>query len=146
APGLQLKRSALGPALEIPLLPSQRAADLLGKLREGEPFAFGGSRWKCFPVGEFHETNDAGLWRNATAGWPLWKGESFDQYDPSGAQARVCPPTDAAMAKARKPRPGAQSKIAETVAMGTRRAAVERSLHRARVAFRDISRATDSRT
>jgi len=145
-PGLRLKRAALGPDLEIPLLPSQQAADLLGKLRSGGPFALGGGRWRCFPVAEFHETNDAGLWQGATSGRPLWKGESFDQFDPHGAEARWCPPTEEAMAKARKPRPGAKSLAADSTTAGARRVAVERTIERARVAFRDVSRATDSRT
>ena len=42
APGLRLRRAALGPELEIPLLRDQAEADLLGKLRSGSPFPFGG--------------------------------------------------------------------------------------------------------
>jgi hypothetical protein len=146
APGLRMRRAALGPALEVPLLASQSAADLLSKLRSGDPFPRGMGRWQCFPVREFDETNDARLWRGATEGRPLWKGESFDQFDPNGAEARLCPPSDDALAKARKPRPGSGSLLAEEVAVAVRRAAVERTTGRARIAFRDVTRATDSRT
>lgn len=146
APGLRLRRAALGPELEIPLLRSQAEADLLGKLRTGSPFSYGGGRWRCFPVAEFHETADAHLWEGATAGRPLWKGESFDQFDPKREEARVCPESEEALAKARKPRPGAKSLLADEVPLAVRRQAVERALLTARVAFRDVSRATDSRT
>ena len=43
--------------------------------------------------------------RARRTGWPLWKGASFDQFNPHGAGARACPSSDAALAKARKPRP-----------------------------------------
>lgn len=146
APGLLLKRAALGPDLEVPLLRDQAAADLLGKLRSGGPFPHGCGRWRCFPVREFDETLDSNLWEGATSGRPLWKGESFDQFDPNGAEARLCPASDAALAKARKPRPGAKSLLAQDVPVAARRQAVKRTIAAARVAFRDVSRATDSRT
>ena len=91
--GLRLKRSALGPELEIPLLRSQHAADLLGKLRSGTPFPYGCGRWRCFAVqGDFNETADRHLWEKVITGRPLWKGESFDQFDPRGAGERFCKP------------------------------------------------------
>jgi Eco57I restriction-modification methylase len=145
-PGLRLARRALGPDLEIPLLSSQAAADLLAKLRLGVPFPHGCGRWRCFPVREFDESLDSRLWEGATAGRPLWKGENFDQFDPHGTEARVCPPSEEALAKARKPRPGANSLLADEVPVATRRIAVERTFPAARVAFRLVSRATDSRT
>lgn len=145
--GVLLGRATLGERLEVPLLPSQAHAQVLTRLRSGgTAFPFGGGRWQCFGVGELHETNDKKLWEGATDGRPLWKGASFDQYDPHGADARVCPFTGAVLAKVRKPRPGAESLVAERVPARERAAAVERDRERARIAFRDVSRATDSRT
>jgi hypothetical protein len=146
AKGLRISRSSLGRDLEVPLLPDQAAADLLVKLRAGGPFPFGSVRWRCFPVAELHETSDAALWKEASSGWPLWKGESFDQFDPNGHEARVCPPSKDALKKAHKPRPASGSLLAGEIALPQRRAAVERTVGSARVAFRDVSRATDSRT
>jgi hypothetical protein len=134
--GLLLNQAALGPLREVPLLPTQAAADLLGKLRSGSPFPLGAGRWTAVPVAEFHETNDRSLWDGQTEGWALWKGESFDQYDPHGQGARWCPPSDDAIAKAHKPNPGKGSLVAETVPRPTRVAAVEAEVGRARVAFR----------
>jgi len=146
SPGLLLRREALGGAVEVPLLPTQHDADLLAKLRSTGPFALGGGRWRCFPVSEFHETNDRALWEGATEGRPLWKGASFDQFHPSGAGERPCPATPKALAKARKPRPGTGSLVARHVPVQQRAAAVARTVERARVAFRGVTRATDSRT
>lgn len=148
SPGLRVARTALGLDLEVPLLPTQPHADLLAKLREGTAFALGAGQWMCFPVREFDETNDKALWADTDAenGWPLWKGGSFDIFDPHGAEARRCPASEEALKKARKPRPGSGSLVAEEVDVAGRRAAVERTVGRARVAFRDVTRATDSRT
>jgi Eco57I restriction-modification methylase len=144
--GLRLTRATLGPNLEVPLLPDQAAADLLLKLRSGEPFPYGGGQWRCFPVAELHETSDAALWRDAKDGWPLWKGESFDQFDPHGGEARACPPSEEAFAKARKAQPGKGSLLAGGVELAKRRLAAERAVGSARIVFRDVSRAKDSRT
>ncbi|MEZ0362641.1 hypothetical protein ACAG26_02905 [Mycobacterium sp. pUA109] len=144
--GIQLVRAAMGAGDVVPLLPSQAAELVLATMRKAGLFPYGGGRWRCFPVAEFHETNDKSLWENQTTGWALWKGESFDQHNPHGAEARWCPPTDAALKKARKPRPGADSMLADELAVATRRAAVAAEIGSVRLAFRDVSRSTDSRT
>jgi len=144
---IALSPEAFGPGWTVPLLRNQEEADLLAKLRQGSPFPFGSpGKWKCFPVAELHETNDKGLWEGTTAGWPLWKGESFDQYDPHGVGARWCPSTGEVRRKAEKPRPGAGSLLADHVSLAARRKAVIEEIGKARVAFRDVTRATDSRT
>lgn len=130
-----------------PTLRSPGEADLLAKLRIGSPFPLGTSgRWKCFPVGELHEKNDKHLWRNASTGLELWKGESFDQYQPHGAEARRCPTNEKVWKKVRKPRPGLKSILAASTPVKDRRQTVLAELDRARVAFRDVSRSDDRRT
>lgn len=130
-----------------PKLRSQSEADLLTKLRVGSSFALGSSgRWRCFPVAELHETNDKRFWHEATDGQPLWKGESFDQFDPHGGEARLCPVTDAVRKKLHKSRAGSKSKVASHAHWKERNRAVLAELKRARVAFRDVSRSDDSRT
>jgi hypothetical protein len=146
AEGLVLEATALGPELEVPLLPSQSAADLLLKLRRGTPFALGGGRWACFPLRELHETDDKKLWEGATSGAPLWKGESFDQYQPHGAEERHLPITDAVQRKVLKSRAGSDSLLAKTIAPRLRVEAVTHEVVRARVAFRDVTNRTNSRT
>jgi Eco57I restriction-modification methylase len=145
--GLRLTRASLGPELEVPLLPNQRIADLLTKLRSAPAFPFGAGRWQAFPVqGDFNETSDRGLWQGQGEGWPLWKGGSFDQFDPHGAEARVCPPSKEALAVACKQRPGLRSLLAKHVSPADRRKAAARTVEGARVAFRDVTNRTNSRT
>jgi hypothetical protein len=146
AAGLSLGISALGAEFEVPLLPTQDAADLLEKLGTGPRFPFGANRWRCFPVMEFDETLDKKLWEGAEEGWELWKGESFDQYDPRGTGTRPCPPSDGALKKAHKPRPGADSLLASDLTAIERARVVATELQRARVVYRRVSRSTDSRT
>jgi hypothetical protein len=98
-------------------------------------------------VAELHETNDRRLWENERSGWALWKGESFDQYDPNGSGARQCPTTNAVWSKVRKPRPGSGSLVATELGAEQRKQIVLDELDGgARVAFRDVTRATDSRS
>ena len=77
---------------------------------------------------------------------PLWKGESFDQYDPHGSESRRCPESEAVWNKVHKKRPGLQSRVAKVVPIAERRRAVLVELDRARVAFRDVTNRTNSRT
>lgn len=149
AAGLMIAREGFGPGWITPLLRSQEEADLLAKVRAGARFPFGSNgRWGCFPVRELDESLDKKLWRDATGGLPLWKGESFNQYDPHGAEERVVPPSPEVMAKVNGPRlrPGANSLLSESVPVSVRREAVNREVERARLAFRGIGRGTDSRT
>lgn len=145
--GLAWDDGVFGPGWRVPLLRDQSEAELWSKLRQGSRFPLGSSsRWKCFPVAEFHETKDKGFWENATSGWPLWKGESFDQYDPHGAGSRWCPDNELVRKVVNKPRPGSGSLLAESVSLADRRKTVLEEVGRARVAFRDVTRATDSRS
>lgn len=148
SPGASLSLDSLGPNLEVLLAPGPSAYELAGRL-DGTPFALGGGQWRCFPVSELHETQHKKYWIDATEGRPLWKGGSFDQYDPAGDDSRPCPVTDELLSKVRKEgkgKPGAGSLACDGVSVEARRAAVARTIGRARVAFRDVSRATDSRT
>ena len=144
--GVRLAAAAFGPGYQTPLARSQQEADLLERVRRGSQFPYGsGDRWWCFPVAELHETNDAGFWRGRTTGRPLWKGESFDQYEPTGRGARRCPSSKALLRKIRKPSPGSGS-LLRRKSKEARRFAVKDELERARVAFRDVTNRTNSRT
>ena len=147
SPGVPVAVSSLAEGWLTPRLRSQQEADLLAKLRIGTRFPLGsGDRWKCFAVAELHETNDKALWQDKQRGRSLWKGESFDQYDPHGAAARPCPASAKLWKKVRKPRPGQDSVVAGSTTRPERRQAVAAELDRARVAFRDVARSDDSRT
>jgi hypothetical protein len=145
--GLRLTTEALGPFLEVPIVRTSVEAELLANLRsQGTAFPFGGSQWNCFPVQELNEKFDRALWEGAEEGWALWKGESFDQYDPNGSGERWCPFDDPVKSKVIKSKPGSGSLLAKVFASTERVEAVRAEVGSARVAFRDVSRATDSRT
>jgi hypothetical protein len=145
--GITLAAEALGLSLEVPLVSTQAEAALLAKLRDGhDRFPYGGHRWKCFPTREFDETDDKKLWEGQAEGRPLWKGESFDQYDPHGAEERRCPYTEEAVRRATRSKAGGESVLASEIPLAARVAAHRREMASARVGFRDVSRATDSRT
>ena len=146
--GVRLASSAFGPGRETPMLRSQVEVDLLARIRVGNRFPHGaGGRWSCFPIqGDLNETQDRGFWQGATTGQLLWKGESFDQFDPTSQGERFLPVTDRVLRKVRKSRPGQKSLIAAQIPLSSRKKAVLTELKRARVAFRDVARSTDSRT
>ena len=124
----------------------QEDADLLAKMRRNDLFAWGAGRWTVFPSTDFHETKNRRLWDGQERGWPLWKGESFGQFDPQGAGERRCPATEAALAIARGKTPGAASVIASATAVAARREAVSREVGGERVAFSDVTQRSNSRT
>ncbi|MGH2652820.1 MAG: Eco57I restriction-modification methylase domain-containing protein [Actinomycetota bacterium] len=133
------------PGYEVPLLPSAEAVAVFNKLRAGPRFAEGyRGVWSAFPVAELHETADKKLFSHEE-GVPVWKGRSFDQFDPHGADPAGFADEAEAMDKL-------QAKRQRSRVFRTRfpREATEdpntHPFHSVRVAFRDVSRATDSRT
>ncbi len=103
-------------------------------------FRSGGGRWQCFPVAEFHETNDAASGSDAERGMASLEGRSFDQFDPHGADERCCPPRrsracEGAQATARA-RIDARGEGAAQQRGGTRSSGRSGA---ARVAFRDVT-------
>ena len=146
ASGIRITKSSFGPGRQLPVLRSEREAEVLVKIRRGLPFPLGPrDRWKCFAVQELNETFDRKLWRSGTGSRELWKGGSFDQYDPHGTDARRCDVSEALWKKLHKQRPGS-GQLLGVMSVQPRRDAVRRALKSARVAFRDVSRSTDSRT
>lgn len=146
APGVTFPQSALGTGRMMPLLRSEREASVLAKVRCGSSLPLGpGGRWKCLAVRELDETNDRGFWKSGTGTHHLWKGESFDQYEPHGAQVRRCSLSPALTKKIQKRSPGSRQ-LLRSLPVVRRREAVVQELKRARVSFRGITRSTDSRT
>ena len=94
-PGVSIPVSSLGRAHVVPLLPSQRHADLLTKLRRGVQFDSlhnpkisknekgHAASSHAVPHRELDETKQRALFAHSE-GVPVWKGRSFDQYEPHG--------------------------------------------------------------
>lgn len=135
-----------GPGFEVPLLPTSDTVGVFDKMRKGPAFAEGyAGIWSAFPVRELDETNDRRFFKYAE-GIPVWKGRSFDQYDPHGADpagfAKKAETLNKLQAKRTSNRSAFKGRFSREFLDDER----THPFHAARVTFRDVSRATDSRT
>jgi hypothetical protein len=134
------------PSWEVPLLPTHDHARVLARMRRGPRF----DRWAqahggVFPVRELDETNHRRYFRHKR-GLPVWKGRSFDQYDPHGRDPAGYADWDEVLAFLQQKRLSARSGFAARFPRVVLSDPATHPVHRSRVAFRDVSRATDSRT
>ncbi len=131
------------PAWEVPLVPSQEHVGVLGGIRRGPRF----DHWtRAFPVqGDMNETSQKSTFSRAL-GTPVWKGRSFGQYDPHGDSPVGHGDWDEILAFVQRRRLSRGSNYAGAFSREVLEDVGTHPIHRARVAFRDTSRATDSRT
>ena len=138
----------LSPGLEVPLIPSARAGALFRRLCAAHPpFRSGDGGFRPLPWTELHMTNDrkSGLLRESGPGWPVWSGDSFDLWKPDHLPPPFVLPEQEGLRhlqqKRQRSRIWTQNFLPTVV-----RDANTMPQHRARILFRDVSRATDSRT
>ena len=157
--GVQIRASSLGSAAMVPLLPTQEHANLLAKLRRGVEFAElespetgkirrGASAASYLvPYAELHATQQKHLFRHPPGGRrvPVWKGESFDQYDPHGDGVAGYSVWDEVMEYVQGRRQ--RSRVFKTIFPASVLADPDsHPARRSRVAFRDVTNRTNSRT
>ncbi len=122
--GVPLPGSLVGGGGPWPLLRDTEELALLRKIRVEQPFPLGCGRWTCFAATDVHESNDKQLRTDVPipglSGFPLWKGESFDQYDPHGAEERWCPDSGALQKKIRKQRPGSGQLVGKKISLAVK--------------------------
>ena len=136
----------LEPSWEVPLLPTEDAARVFAKVRSGPRFDhWAQSHGGVFPVRELDETNQRRYFRHRS-GTPVWKGRSFDQYDPHGRDPAGYAGWDEALEFVQGKRVSQQSRFRGRFPPAVLRDPSTHPVHKARLAFRDVSRATDSRT
>jgi hypothetical protein len=135
-----------GPGFEVPLLPTPEAPTLFDKMRAGPRFDQGyeGS-WSAFPVAELHETNDKSLFKHRD-GVPVWKGRSFDQYDPHGADPAGHAKRAETLKRLQSKRMSTRSAFKGRFPAEVLKDEATHPFHDARVAFRDVTNRTNSRT
>lgn len=138
----------------LPLLPTDESVDVFVQLRKSPRLDLDdGKSWRARPHRELDATNDKGLMdvksKERPAGfWPVYKGESFDLWTPDTGVYYAWADPAKLMAHLQEKRlrgRGANSPFAEFDAKELKD---PRTLPcwRPRVVFRDVSRATDSRT
>ena len=154
--GVSILASSLGSARVVPLLPSQMHADVLAKLRRGVQFdslqdpqrrptaTKRAAASRPVPYTELHETQQRAFFSHSE-GVPVWKGRSFDQYEPHGNDPAGYAVWDDVFSYAQEKRKRSRvfkgmfpaSFLSEP---GTH------PINHCRIAFRDVTRSTDSRT
>jgi hypothetical protein len=150
-PAAGLRQWTTGAAL--PLIPSPAAADVFLKMRE-QPRLDRNAGWRLRPVMcDLHGAADKDQMifspSSAEGLWPVYKGGSFNLWQPSTGEvyAWVKPAAITKLLQSR--RVNAVSKSNSVFhALGVKWAADKSTLPclRPRIAFRDVARATDSRT
>lgn len=134
------------PSWEVPLLPSQAAADLFAKLRQGPRFDQGYPNvWKAFQVRELDETNDKRHFKHKD-GLPVWKGRSFDQYDPHGEEPAGYANAGALERHLQQKRLSTRGQFRKHFLAATLQDVRTLPLYNTRVAFRHVTNRTNSRT
>jgi hypothetical protein len=140
----------------LPLLSSEESLDVFAQLRRAPRLdCDDGHSWRVRPVqGDLNATFDKG-WLDFTAvhcsqdSWPVFKGESFDLWHPDSgkyyAWAEAAPLLDEL--RGRRHRAGLNKRSAYSeLERACLHACYPLPCQQARIAFRDITRATDSRT
>jgi hypothetical protein len=138
----------------LPLLPKPGSAEVFLKLRRAPRLDSSGGTWRARPYAELHATNDADLMdlkseRRPRGFWPVYKGESFDLWNPdTGRYYGWADPDEVIPALQEKRERGARkegSPFAEFPSEWTRRRETL-PCHHARIAFRDVTNRTNQRT
>ena len=139
----------------LPLLPTEDSLEVFAQLRKAPRIDFNDGRsWRVRPHRELDATNDKGLMdvdsEVCPAGfWPVFKGESFDIWQPdTGRYYAWANPEVMLPHLQRKRERGGRNRRSAFSEFGGSWLRSPKSLpcQFARIAFRDVSRATDSRT
>ena len=161
------------PTWEVPLAPTAEHVRLLGRIRRGPRFdllsrgqgqktnftktlAAGprqargpGTFREVFPTTELHEGQQRGFFTPSREGpdtVDVWKGRTFDQYDPHGAAPVGRGEWDEIVAFVQRKRLSRASRFAKAFPRDVLEDPTTHPIHRARVAFRDVTNRTNSRT
>jgi hypothetical protein len=139
----------------LPLLPTDASAEVFAQLRKSPRLdATSRGSWQVRPYAELHATNDKKLMKltedQPDGYWPVYKGESFDIWEPDrGVYYAWAQPEKMLMAlqkkRERSATLGAKSAFAGFSPTWIRNRDTLPCLS-PRIAFRDVARATDSRT
>ena len=154
--GITIPTSTLGSAYVVPLMPSQKHADVLAKLRRGiqfdtlqNPEMQKKSKGRAAashlaPYTELHETQQRALFSHAQ-GVPVWKGRSFNQYAPHGSEPAGYAVWDEVLkfAQLKRVRSPVFKRMYPTDFLAD---PDTHPMNHCRIAFRDVTNRTNSRT
>ena len=154
--GIAIPASSLGSAHVVPLLPSQTHADVLTKMRRGVQFdelqnpeiskksKGRAAASHAIPYRELDETQQRALFSHSK-GIPVWKGRSFNRYEPHGSEPAGYANWNEVLSFAQQKR--MRSPVFKRMFSKAVLADPEtHPMNHCRIAFRDVTRSTDSRT
>lgn len=139
----------------LPLLPAEESAEVFAQLRKAPRLDLDdGHSWRARPATEFHSTHDKPLMRitekRPKGFWPVCKGESFDTWEPDtcvyyawGDPRKL---TEHLHVKRQRARKNSKSPFAEFADPAWFNSVKTLPCLQPRIAFRKITRATDTRT
>ncbi len=141
--------------LSLPLLPTEQSLQVFARMRKAPRLDRNvPSEWRARPDTEMHATNQKPLMDLASEEcsegyWPVYKGESFDLWTPETGTTYAFADPEPAQAWIQSKR--WQARNSSRSAHGEFRPGdladrTTLACNRPRIAFRDIARATDSRT
>lgn len=135
------------PSWELPLLPTPEHAKLLGRLRAGPRFdAWARGHAGVFPLqGDMNETTNKALFAQKS-GIAVWKGRSFNQYDPHGNEPAGFGNYKSILEFVHGKRLASHSRSAGRFAAEYLRDPATNPINACRLVFRDVTNYTDSRT
>src|SRR5207248_46075 len=138
----------------LPLLPTEESLDVFTQLRRSPRLDLDDGRdWRARPQRELDATNDKGLMdlqsaRSPEGFWPVFKGESFDLWQPDTGRYYAWGDPQVLLPRLQEKRLRGQrnrrSVFSEFTPASLRDTQSLPCLF-PRIAFRDVSRATDSR-
>ncbi len=154
--GITIPTSSLGSAYVVPLMPSQKHANVLAKLRRGIQFDAlqnpenqeiprgHAAASHAIPYRELDETQQRALFSHSQ-GVPVWKGRSFNQYAPHGNEPAGYAVWNDVLTFAQNKR--VRSPVFKRMFPTDFLADPDtHPMNYCRIAFRDVTRSTDSRT
>jgi hypothetical protein len=136
---------AWSPTLELPALPSPEAAQVFALMFGNPRFDDEARGWRALPYRELDSSADRDLYNEQGVGWPVWKGNTFDQYRPDIAPpvywADPEPVLERLQQKRRRSRAVFDHFAEDVLADPKTLPPLD-----CRILFRDVVRATDRRT
>lgn len=133
----------------FPLIPDPKSAEIFRLLKQSPRFDASLTDWEWRPATELHATADKAIMEfdvdEARDRIPLYTGAGFNLWDPDAGAPYAYVPTQTLRAYL-KDKLDSSQRQARSAYYGLRYESGRLPLDAARIAFRDIARATDSRT
>ena len=131
--------------LELPSLPDAKTGQIFATMMRHPRFDNPDRPWRARPYRELDSSADRDLYNEDGSGWPVWKGDTFERYQPDIAPPVYWAESDAVLERLQRKRLNSRSVFREFSAQTLADPLTLPPLD-CRIVFRDVVRATDRRT